>query len=127
MFRTLIWIAALAAVAVFSQPVRADMPPSDYAAVVLKAQALDRQQRPVADLPLRFSFDLNGIALQDDGRSEGIMASGTRTVRTDASGTATLPLSGLPWTHEPRWFRGKIGLSVTLPHDPQREIRLRGR
>ena len=122
LFRTLLCTALTALALCGILPVRAELPPADYAAVVLQARVVDRQGRPVANLPLRFTVDLNGVARQDDERSEGVMTGMTRTVRTDAAGVATLPLSGSPWTHQTRWFRGRAALTVTLPRDPQREI-----
>ena len=50
------------------------------------------------------------------------MAGGTRTVSTDAAGLATWQVSGLPWTHEAHWFRGRVSLTVALPQDGRREL-----
>ena len=122
MYRTLLCAALTALAFCGILPARAELPPSDYAAVVLRARVVDRQDRPVPNLPLRFTVDMNGVALQDDGRSEGVMSGFTRSVRTDAAGVASLPLSGSPWTHQTRWFRGKATLTAMLPRDPQREI-----
>lgn len=120
--QTSCWAALLLSCLVWTRPVAAEMPATAYQAVVLQTRVLDRQGRPVADLPLRLTADLNGVALQDDGRSEGIFFAETRTVKTDSAGLATWHVSGLPWTHEAAWFRGRITLTAALPHESRREL-----
>ena len=126
MFRTLIhllkWSALLTVCLGIVAAASAQMPPSDYAAVVLRARVLDRLGHPVPHLPLRFTADLQGVALQDDGQGEGVSCTLTRTVSTDAMGLASCSVSGLPWTREAAWFRGRVTQTVSLPHDPSREI-----
>ena len=127
MFRTLIrfflWSAALMlGVNAVPRPATAEMPPEAYAPVTVRAKIRDRQNRPVAGLPVRLAVDLHGVALEDDGRSEGIQTTLTRTILTDSSGTALLKISGLPWTHEKNWYRGQVQFTATLIRDPKREI-----
>ena len=130
MFRTLthatLWSALLALVIAQAIPAAAEMPANAYGPVVLRARVLDRQGRPVAGLPLRFTADLNGVALRESGAGEGVMVGGTRTVSTDEAGLATWQISGLPWTHEAHWFRGRVSLTVALPKDGHRELTVIG-
>ena len=71
MFRTLthslLWSALISLCLIPARPVAAQMPADSYALVVLQARVLDRQGRPVTGLPLRFTADLNGVALRDNG------------------------------------------------------------
>lgn len=126
MFRTLthspLWSALLSLCFTGLRPVAAQVPLDSYAPVILQARVLDRQGHPIPNLPLRFSADLNGVALRDNGVGEGVMVGGARSVTTDASGLATWRVSGLPWTHESHWFRGRVSLTVALPHDTGREL-----
>lgn len=127
MFRTLshifLWSAfALLLIGAALPPAVAEMPPEAYAPVIVQAQITDRQSRPVADLPVWMTVDLHGVALEDDERSEGILTSLTRKVRTDSSGIATLHLSGLPWTHEENWYRGQVLVTASPASEPNREI-----
>jgi acetyl esterase/lipase len=119
---SLLWSALLSLCFAAFRPAAAEMPPTAYGAVVLQARVLDRLGRPISHLPLHFAADLNGVALRDNGQSEGVMTGAARTVRTDAAGLATWRVSGLPWTHESRWFRGHVALTATLPQDVGREI-----
>ena len=120
--RNLLWSALLSLCLSLARPAAAQMPPASYGPVVLQARVLDRQGHPVPNLPLHFSADLNGVARRDNGAGEGVMVGGTRTVTTDASGLAIWRVSGLPWTHEAHWFRGRVSLTVALPHDKAREL-----
>lgn len=130
MYRTLthhlfchLWGSALLTLCLsHARPAVAEMPPDAYTPVVVQARVTDRQGHPVTHLPVRLAVDLNGVALEDDGRSEGISTAMAQTVRTDLSGLATLRLSGLPWTHEHNWYRGSVHLTASLPRDPRREI-----
>ncbi len=126
MFRTLthtlLWSALLTLFVAQARPSAAQLPASSFGPVVFQARVLDRQGRPVAGLPLRFTTDLNGVARRDSGSGEGVIAGATRTVSTDAAGLATWRMSGLPWTHEADWFRGRVSLTVALPQDGRREL-----
>lgn len=126
MFRTLNhtfwWSACLMLCVSPTSPLLAEMPPEAYSPVVVQTRMTDRQNRPVAGVLVRFSIDLQGVALEDDGRSEGIATSLTRSAPTDASGLATISISGLPWTHDSRWFRGQVRFTAAPRDDPKREI-----
>ena len=113
-FASLLWIVP--------SPALAQLPSETYTSVLLQARVLDRLGHPVPNLPLRLTADLNGVALQDDGRSEGVLFTESRTVKTDVAGFATWHVTGLPWTHETNWFRGRMTLTATLPHESRREL-----
>ena len=114
--------AALTLIGGLALPAAAQMPASDYDAVVLQARVLDNRGHPVAGLPLRFTADLRGVALREDGQGEGVLATATRTATTDAQGLAVCRVSGRAWTREAAWFRGRVTQTVSLPRDPAREI-----
>ena len=126
MFRTLtrrfLWSATLIVLAGLPHFALAEMPPDAYSSICLQVRVTDRQNLPVAGLPVRITADLNGIVLEDDHRSEGVLTSLTRVVPTDASGLATLHLSGSPWTHAAEWYRGRVTVAAFLINAPHREI-----
>ena len=122
MFRRLHYCWLFLACAVFLRPAFAEMPPSAYEAVTVQARVVNRLGKPVAGLPVRMEVGLQGVALEDDGEGNAIQSSETRTVRTDMQGVATLRLSGLPWTQEARWFRGRVSLTASLVFQASREV-----